>query len=655
MGTVTRTIKGTCTSNGNKYDGDFIYFNRDITQDSSMSGVTFSSATVKFGNFKSWNAQSYFYLRINGSYVGDTKWCSANSSFHEETSSLYDTTQSWASPNLLLTESVNSIALEVETNGGTTYFYRYDETLSGASGGTKIEITVTGTYPACSAPSSITLNETSGDVHVTAGTTMTLAWSAGGSGSAYNTATGYRIYRNGSQYRDVDLNTRSITVDCPTAGNSYYYTVQTLGSHESSGQTASRTVYAYSAVSAPTSVSINTNMVDAGNAATLSWSGAKNGSGNNVTGYRIYRSTSAGGTYSDIGAAASSPATVYAPSTMGQTYYYKIVAVGQYANSGLSENYAYLEARTYTAVSAPTNVACAPILIQAESLVTLSWSGAEGGTNTSVASYEVYRSTVAGSDYTLLTTTSSTSVSVYAPDTPGNTYFYKIKSIANKSGFDSELSAVYGYVSVPMKPNAPTIQGTTSGKSYNTRPRVLATVPAVTVVGVLQSVGATGWSASRTVLEAAQKVVLRKDAAYSSAGTDNVEFYSQDTFGEATGTTVAVAHEVPTWTDDPVVGGTTPIKAAHINELRQAIDDIRAWYGMTAYTWSETITAGVTSSVNWASHAIEVKEQIEAIQTFVNDWDNTNAVLDIALPVISTFYAPKADVINKLRQAICLL
>ena len=114
-------------------------------------------------------------------------------------------------------------------------------------------------------------------------------------------------------------------------------------------------------------------------------------------------------------------------------------------------------------------------------------------------------------------------------------------------------------------------------------------------------------------------------------------------------------HQVPVWTDDPVVAGTTPLKASHINELRQAIDDIRAWYGMEAYEWSEEIVAGVTSSVNWAGHAIEIKEQIEAIQQFVNEWDTTNKALDISLPVISTFYAPKADVINKLREAITLL
>jgi uncharacterized repeat protein (TIGR01451 family) len=48
------------------------------------------------------------------------------------------------------------------------------------------------------------------------------------------------------------------------------------------------------------------------------------------------------------------------------------------------------------------------------------------------------------------------------------------------------------------------------------------------------------------------------------------------------------------FTDDPVIAGSTRIKAVHLNELRTAVNAVRAAAGMSAFTFTDTLTAGVT-------------------------------------------------------------
>jgi RHS repeat-associated protein len=46
----------------------------------------------------------------------------------------------------------------------------------------------------------------------------------------------------------------------------------------------------------------------------------------------------------------------------------------------------------------------------------------------------------------------------------------------------------------------------------------------------------------------------------------------------------------PTFTDDPLVAGTTVIKALHITELRDAINSLRQQRGLSAYLWQYSVT-----------------------------------------------------------------
>jgi uncharacterized repeat protein (TIGR03803 family) len=66
------------------------------------------------------------------------------------------------------------------------------------------------------------------------------------------------------------------------------------------------------------------------------------------------------------------------------------------------------------------------------------------------------------------------------------------------------------------------------------------------------------------------------------------------------------------FTDDPLVPGSTVIKAVHINELRTRIDAVRATYGLGAFGYTEAVTTGV---VIRAQHVLEMRTAIQQAYT----------------------------------------
>lgn len=102
----------------------------------------------------------------------------------------------------------------------------------------------------------------------------------------------------------------------------------------------------------------------------------------------------------------------------------------------------------YGSCSAPTTVSQNTVYPAAGGTATINWSGAKAGTNNPIKGYEIHRSS--GGSYSLLTTVSSTSTSgtltVSAPSTMGDWYYYKVKTLGTVSGYDSGLSSVYASI-----------------------------------------------------------------------------------------------------------------------------------------------------------------------------------------------------------------
>jgi len=184
---------------------------------------------------------------------------------------------------------------------------------------------------------------------------------------------------------------------------------------------------------------------------TLTWSAPASNGGAAVTGYKVYRASSAGGEGSipitTVGVAYSWTDPGLAT---GSTFYYKITASNSAGEGGRSVE---VSATTPTVPSAPMNLAATPLNGQ----VTISWQAPQSNGGLGVTSYSILRGTMSGAE-TLLASTSGTS---YADNelTNGQAYYYLVKAI-NAIGTgpaSNEASAVPK--AVPTAPNSPSAVG----------------------------------------------------------------------------------------------------------------------------------------------------------------------------------------------------
>lgn len=480
-------------------------------------------------------------------------------------------------------------------------------------------------------------------------------------------------YRSSTTIHDETFALASFSQSLLTAGTgTITFTVQKTGSWsstifniraESTGSLTLNYTLNYSACGAPSAVSVKANNVAPGANVTLSWSGASAGNSNAIKGYQIYRATSAGGSYAHLTtvntSASSGSVTVSAPTASGSSYYYKVLTVGTVSgyNSGLSSAYAALTCLC-SAVSAPTSVSLNATLVNSGGSATLSWSGAKAGTNNAIVGYTIYRATAAAGTFGQIGTASGTTFAVTANSTQGATYYYKVLTRGTVSGFDSGLSSTYAALKTNSSPAAPTITAPVSGKAcYNPRPRILATVGAE-ADGQVQTLALSGYTPSSTgTLTAGKKVVFRRSAALTAAGAQSITLTAADPLGASGSATRGFSYALPAYTDATLAAGTTPIRAAHINELRTQVNGVRAYYGLAAYAWATTITAGATSLAGWRAHVLELRTAIEQVVALVNGWDTASTTNNVTLPAWIDIpkNKPTVAVMRQLREVLPLL
>jgi hypothetical protein len=68
--------------------------------------------------------------------------------------------------------------------------------------------------------------------------------------------------------------------------------------------------------------------------------------------------------------------------------------------------------------------------------------------------------------------------------------------------------------------------------------------------------------------------------------------------------------------DTPLAPPTTPVRAAHVTELRAAIDTLRAWRGLSPMAWTDAALVGGSTLIR-AVHLIELRSALDAV--FVAD------------------------------------
>lgn len=158
---------------------------------------------------------------------------------------------------------------------------------------------------------------------------IALAWTAAGG------ATSYKVKRSttaGGPYTEIaSPTTNSYTDGAVSNGTTYYYVVSAVNANgESSNSSEVSAMPAFAATAAPT------GLISAGGdkEARLAWT-APSGV---VNSYKLYRSLSSSGTYSQVASNILTPSFTDTGLTNGTTYYYKVSAVNDVAESALSSS-----------------------------------------------------------------------------------------------------------------------------------------------------------------------------------------------------------------------------------------------------------------------------------------------------------------------------
>ncbi len=513
------------------------------------------------------------------------------------------------------------------------------------------------------------------------GETITLSWSGASGGTS--SIKGYQI---ASRTSTDNLAWGSWTVlaviDLAASSGSYTPAVsRTPGTYTQfgiwtidaldvySGEKISNSIYCnITATGAPTSLSVGATLSE-GNV-TLSWSGAVSGAGNAISSYEIqYSESTDGSAWGDWTAlttvastSTSGSASVAPPATRGSYRRFQIRTRGAagasyYSGWKISSN----SVRRNILPTAPSSFTVSPAIFQSGEL-SFSWSGAAAGTST-IKNYVLQISTSNDNStwgaWTSLATVTTTATSGSYSYSPGAVAAFTRYRICATDTLDC-ISAYRTSNTVRKNnpPPTPTVVAPKAGATiYNTQPRILVTMGTEPdgerqILCVKTTSGI--WEDYGGLLNNNASVIYRHEAL--SPGNHSVSVKAKDEGVQAESSEVSRSFSVAASPFDKIIPGETRVKAAHIATLRTAVNNVRAYYGLTAYAWTEDIVPGKTQIKNWTYHIIELRKAVEQIVAFINSFDAA-ITFDVPVPqwLPITPGRPKAAVMEQLAELITQL
>ncbi len=186
---------------------------------------------------------------------------------------------------------------------------------------------------------------------------------------------------------------------------------------------------------------------------------------------------------------------------------------------------------------------------------------------------------------TSYTVNSVTSITATAPPGSGMVHV----TVTNNSRTSASSAAdQFTYVPPPTVTSiSPSAGSTGGGTSVTITGTNFTGATGVTIGGI----GATGVSVANATTITAMTLA-------HAAGIVNVVVTTPG--GTGTGTNLYTYAAAPTFSDDPIQARMTPVRVVHITELRQAIDQLRARYGLAAYSWTDPILTVRVSAIKVA-------------------------------------------------------
>ena len=160
-----------------------------------------------------------------------------------------------------------------------------------------------------------------------------------------------------------------------------------------------------------------------GNSVDLTWQAPTDNGGDPITQYRIYRSTTSGSGYVEIG---TTTQTSFSDTTisLGNTYYYLVAAEN---SIGIGLNSTEVSVNVYSVPSAPQSLTATA----SSGSVFLTWQVPANDGGSQILLYKIYRSATSGSGFVNIANTSDGTTTNYNDTNVinGNTYFYMVSAV----------------------------------------------------------------------------------------------------------------------------------------------------------------------------------------------------------------------------------
>ncbi len=308
--------------------------------------------------------------------------------------------------------------------------------------------------------------------------------------------------------------------------------------------------------------------------------------------------------------------------------------------------------------TAPTVFTAAPAEFSSGD-VTLTWSGAKANAG-SMAGYEFQYATSANGTawgawqaitYKTMSVLSGTYKTNKVNAAIGGYTRYQIRAKDSGSRYsDYAVSNSVKTVAPPLV--APTFNApVTGGLTYNPRPRGL-----ITLNCPVHELASGGNTASSTAgLTTGKKVVLRRTTALPNfSPTYSMNALVKDSTGNLTSAGVSYGYYKTAFADDAIIARETSISNRHIAQVRAAINDVLAYYGLPEKTWTLHVDTGSATVARWQEVVLEMRGAVQDIINLVNGWDTASTTHRITQPswLAMDEHTPSAAVINQLRDII---
>src|SRR6476661_8290585 len=272
---------------------------------------------------------------------------------------------------------------------------------------------------------------------------VNLSWAAPTSDGG-SPITGYSIYRGtsagGESATPIATNVKTSTyADTGRVnGTRYFYTVAAVNAVGTSPQSNEASATPRATVS---SAPVGLLASGGDTSVALSWQMPASDGGSGITGYNVYRGTSAGGE-SSVPVASNVALTSFTDTSVsnGTKYFYKVAAVNGVGTSPQSNEASATPQSAATVPSAPQSLAAAAT----NTTVALTWTAPASNGGSAVTGYNVYRGTSAGGESaTAIASNVSGTAFTDTGLVNGTAYFYRVAAVnaVGTSALSNEASA----------------------------------------------------------------------------------------------------------------------------------------------------------------------------------------------------------------------